>query len=151
MKRISFVGVVLVLSMGLAAWSQEPTGGTAPKKVMKNVPIKPTAANSGEEMYTEYCAVCHGKAGKGDGPAVSALKAAPTDLTLLTKGNNGKFPANHVAEVLRSGTSVAAHGTSDMPIWGRVLGTSSTQGTDATQVQLRIANLTKYVESLQAK
>ena len=150
MKRISFVGVVLVLSMGLAAWSQEP-GGTEPKKVIKKVPMKSTAANSGEEMYTEYCAVCHGKTGKGDGPAVSALKVAPTDLTLLAKGNNGKFPADHVAEVLRSGTSVAAHGTSDMPIWGRVLGTSSVQGTDATMVQLRIHNLTEYIGSLQAK
>jgi mono/diheme cytochrome c family protein len=151
MKRISLVGVVLVLSIGLAAWSQEPTAGTAQEKVIKKVPMKPTAADSGEEMYMEYCAVCHGKAGKGDGPAASALKVAVTDLTTLAKSNNGKFPSDHVAAVLRFGTSVPAHGTSDMPIWGRILGTSSIHGTDATMVQLRIHNLTEYIESLQSK
>jgi mono/diheme cytochrome c family protein len=151
MKWISLGGVVFVLSMGLAASSQEPAAGTAQEKIIKKVPMKHTAANSGEEMYGEYCAVCHGKTGKGDGPAASALKAAPTDLTTLAKSNNGKFPSAHVAEVLRSGTSVPAHGTSDMPIWGRVLGTSSTRGTDSMMVQLRIHNLTAYIESLQSK
>ncbi len=151
MKWINLAGAILLLSLGLAASAQEQTPGTAQKKVIKKAPMKPTAADSGKEMYMEYCAVCHGKAGKGDGPAASALKASPVDLTTLAKGNNGKFPSDHVAEVLRSGTSVPAHGTSDMPIWGRLLGASSIHGTNATMVQLRIHNLTEYIESLQSK
>lgn len=151
MKRISLALLGLILSIGLAAWSQEPTTGTAQKKEIKKVPMKSTAADSGKEMYVEYCAVCHGKAGKGDGPAVSALKVPPTDLTTLAKNNNGKFPSAHVTEVLRSGTSIPAHGSSDMPIWGHVLGTSSVHGTNAAELQLRIHNLTEYIESLQSK
>jgi mono/diheme cytochrome c family protein len=151
MKRISLAVVGLILSTGLAAWSQEPTAGTEQKKEIKKVPIKSTGAESGKKMFVEYCAVCHGKGGKGDGPAVSALKAQPADLTALAKANNGKFPSAHVAEILRSGSSIAAHGTSEMPIWGRVLSTSSAQGTNATELQLRIRNLTEYIETLQSK
>jgi mono/diheme cytochrome c family protein len=151
MKRIGFLGVILVLSLGLAAWSQDQPAATPQKKVIKKVPIKQTAADSGEEMYREYCAVCHGKGGKGDGPAASELKVATPDLTTLAKRNNGKYPADHVAAILRFGTAEPAHGTADMPIWGRLLGTSATRGTETPIVHLRIANLTSYVESLQAK
>src|SRR5512137_2588513 len=119
MKRISFVGVILLLSfLGSAVRSQEPTPGTQQKKTIKKVPIKHTSAASGQEMYMSYCAACHGKDGKGDGPAASALKAPPPDLSALAKGNNGKFPSDHFAAVLRFGTPAPAHGTSDMPIWG---------------------------------
>ncbi|MBZ5501000.1 MAG: c-type cytochrome [Acidobacteriia bacterium] len=152
MRWISLVGAILLLSLGLAARSQEPTAGTAQKKVIKKVPMKLTAADSGEEMYREYCAVCHGKEGKGDGPAVSELKVAPPDLSMLAKHNNGKYPSDHVAAVLRFGTPEPAHGTRDMPIWGHLLGWSgSARGSEPGMVHLRIANLTTYIESLQVK
>jgi mono/diheme cytochrome c family protein len=153
MRWISLVGAILLLSFGFVARSQEPTPGTPQKKTIEKVPIKPTAAHSGEEMYGEYCAVCHGKAGKGDGPAASALKAPPSDLSALAKGNDGKFPSDHVAAILRFGTSVPAHGTSDMPIWGPLFSSLSGKGTSAhyAATQQRIANLTKYIESLQSK
>jgi mono/diheme cytochrome c family protein len=151
MKRIVFLGVILVLSLGFAAWSQEQTAATPQKKVIKKVPMKQTAADSGEEMYREYCAVCHGKEGKGDGPAASELKAETPDLTKMAKRNNGQYPADHVAAVLRFGTKEPAHGTADMPIWGGLLGTSATRGTETAIVHLRIANLTDYIKSLQAK
>jgi len=152
MKCISLVGAILVLSLGIAARSQEQTPGTAQEKTIKKVPIKPTAANSGEEMYGEYCAVCHGKAGKGDGPAASALKTPPADLSALAKGNNGKFPGDHVAAVLRFGAKTPAHGSQDMPVWGPLFSLldGRTTANDAA-VQLRITNLTKYIESLQSK
>lgn len=154
MRRIGLCSLVLLAAFALTAWSQEQkqsSGTASQKKIVKNAPIKSTAANSGEEMYREYCAVCHGKAGKGDGPAASELKIPPPDLTVLAKNNNGKFPSDHVAAVLRFGTETPAHGTSEMPVWGRVLGTSPIHGTQSAQVQLRIHNLTNYIESLQAK
>jgi hypothetical protein len=51
--------------------------------------VAATNAASGQEMYTNYCAVCHGTDGKGGGPA-SALKA-PADPTTLT-GKQWQIP-----------------------------------------------------------
>ena len=64
-----------------------------PKKTIQHVPMKPTSPVSGKEMYTNYCAVCHGTEGKGNGPAAEALKTPPSDLTVLSKKNGGKYPA----------------------------------------------------------
>lgn len=118
-------------------------------KEIKHVPVKPTSASSGEEMYNTYCAVCHGKDGKGGGPAASALKVPPTDLTGLAKANGGKYPSNHVASAIRGEVAVPAHGSKEMPIWGNLFWHMS-QGHES-EVQLRVTNLNKYVESLQAK
>lgn len=96
-----------------------------------------------------YCASCHGKSGKGDGPAAGALKQPPTDLTTLARMNGGKFPADHVMAVLNAKTEVTAHGSKDMPVWGRVFWTMS-EG-HSSIVQLRITNLSNYLESIQAK
>ena len=121
----------------------------AQDKTIKHVPAKPTSAASGQEMYVSYCAVCHGKDGKGGGPAASALKVPPTDLTMLTKKNNGQYPSMHVASVIRGEGNLPAHGNKDMPVWGPLFMEMS-QGHEA-QVQQRITNLDHYIESLQAK
>ena len=96
-----------------------------------------------------YCAVCHGKDGKGSGPAAPALKMPATDLTTLAQKNGGKYPALHVSSVIRGEGDVPAHGSKDMPVWGPLFWKMS-QGHDA-EVQQRIANLNQYIESLQAK
>ena len=122
--------------------------GQEKEKKIEKAPMPATSAASGKEMFRSYCAACHGQEGKGDGPAASALKVAPANLTQLSKNNGGKFPDSHVVQVLRSG-STAAHGSTDMPVWGPLfLRTSNSQ--DAI-VQMRISNLTKYIESLQEK
>jgi len=115
---------------------------------IKHTTVKPTSAASGKEMYTQYCAVCHGKDGKGGGPAAEALKTPPADLTMLAKNNGGKFPSDHVAAVLR-GEGGPAHGSKDMPVWGPVFWQMSHGSTG--EVHQRVANLTKFIESLQAK
>jgi len=121
----------------------------AQQKEIKHVPVQPTSAASGMEMYNTYCAVCHGKDGKGNGPAAEALKVPPTDLTMLTEKNGGKFPQEHVASSIRGDLNLPAHGSKDMPIWGNLFWHMS-QG-HAAEVQLRVSNLTKYIDSLQKK
>src|ERR1039458_3785252 len=54
----------------------------------------------GKIEYQSSCAACHGADGKGKGVFSAALKATPTDLTVLTKNNNGVFPVNAVYEVI---------------------------------------------------
>ena len=69
-------------------------------------------------MFNNYCAVCHGKDGKGGGPAASALKTPPADLTTLAQKNGGKYPSAHISSVIRGQASMPSHGSQDMPVWG---------------------------------
>ncbi len=142
MKFISVIVVLVIISGFIAAQSQNPP-------VVKHVPITNAPSNSGKEMYSSYCAVCHGKAAKGDGPAATAMKTPPTDLTTLAQKNGGKYPSAHVASVIRGQETLASHGSQDMPIWGRLF-SSISQGHEA-QVQQRVANLVEYIGTLQAK
>jgi mono/diheme cytochrome c family protein len=121
--------------------------GQTPPKV-KTVPMKPTSPASGEEMFISYCAACHGPDGRGNGPAASAMKKPPVDLTRLAANNGGKFPDLMVAQAL-SAKDVPAHGSQEMPVWGILFKTLG--GGTNDQLQLRITNLTSYVKSIQAK
>jgi mono/diheme cytochrome c family protein len=132
--------VIAVSTIGLMA-----TGAQAQPKIEK-VPVTYTPPTSGPEMFTQYCAVCHGKSGKGDGPAASALKKAPADLTQLAAKNGGKFPEAVVSRYIGGDDSMAAHGTRDMPMWGDLF---LSLKSDPAVVQLRITNLTNYVKTLQ--
>jgi mono/diheme cytochrome c family protein len=115
---------------------------------VEKVPIRHTSPGSAKEMYTAYCAACHGKDGKGDGPAASALKVAPPDLTTLAKRNNGVFPRDHVYGTITGQVPIAAHGSKDMPVWGTLF--RSIDSADSFTM-MRLKNLTDYIESLQAK
>jgi len=108
-----------------------------------------TTAASGKQTYMHYCAACHGADGRGDGPAASVLKTAPPDLTTLAQRHDGKFPYDYVSDVLRFGTRINAHGSSDMPIWGPIFG--SMDNYDLAAVRKRIKDLSDYLFSLQQK
>jgi mono/diheme cytochrome c family protein len=138
-----YVALLAVLTLASSA----PLLSQQPK--IKKVPAPHTSPASGDEMYMTYCASCHGTHAKGDGPAAGALKIPPADLTTLAQKNNGKFPSNHVAAVLSGEEEVTAHGSKDMPVWGPILLRVSHGHT--TEVQQRITNLTRYIESLQGK
>ena|ERR1051326_4910477 len=111
----------------------------------QKIPVSPTSPDSGKQMFGHYCASCHGPGGKGDGPAAVSFKKAPRDLTRLAHDNGGKYPSAHVIATL-SVEECCVHGSKVMPVWGPIL--SSISGSQA-EVQLRIANLTKYIETLQ--
>jgi mono/diheme cytochrome c family protein len=117
---------------------------------IKEVPLQHTSPASGQQMYANYCAVCHGVDGRGNGPAAPALKAQPTNLTILAKENGGKFPGAHVYTVLQFGMETPAHGTKDMPVWGPAL-RSLDRGAPSPEMEehQRLANLTSYLKSLQ--
>lgn len=145
-KFISLAVVLLTISTFAVAQDQAPAK-TPP--TVKHVPITNTSPSSGKEMFHSYCAVCHGKDAKGDGPAASALKVPPPNLTELAKKNGGKFPSAHVASVIRGQADLASHGSKDMPVWGPLF-SSISKGHEG-QVQQRVANLVDYLESLQQK
>jgi mono/diheme cytochrome c family protein len=107
----------------------------------------PTYMPSGEQMYKQYCAACHGADARGHGPAASFLTTPPPDLTTLAKRHLGKFPFDYVSNVLKFGTGPSAHGSSDMPTWGPIFRYFDNQ--NERVVQQRIKNLCDYLASLQ--
>ena len=151
MRAMKFccVAAILVAVVSFAAAQDQKTPAEKPTVAVKHVPITQTSATSGKEMFINYCAVCHGKDGKGNGPAASALKMPPTDLTTLAAKSGGKYPSAHVATVIRGQAKVPSHGSEDMPVWGPLF-SSISQG-HASAVQQRVTNLVSYIETLQAK
>jgi mono/diheme cytochrome c family protein len=143
---ISMFAVLIIFTCTAAA--QDQTQGQS-EKTIQHTTVKPTSPASGKEMYTAYCAVCHGTDGKGGGPAASALKVPPADLTQLSKNNGAKYPALKVTSAIRGDGDNPAHGSKEMPVWGSLFWNMS-HGHEG-EVQQRVANLTKYIESLQAK
>ena len=68
--------------------------------------------------FERSCAICHGFNGKGEGTMSSSLTKMPSDLTRLTKNNNGHFPFTSVYRTIEGTPNVGVHGTREMPIWG---------------------------------
>jgi len=113
------------------------------------IAVQKTGPVNGRQMYSNYCAPCHGTDGRGNGPVASALKQKPADLTAIARNNGGKYPSSHIATVLEYGTELPAHGNAQMPVWGPVLGRMDMQHPD--QRLLRISNLSQYLRSIQTK
>jgi len=133
--------VVILMSFAGVAVGQTPAATTGP------LPYVPPT--SGAAMYAEYCASCHGKDGKGDGPVAPALKTRLPDLTLLAKRNRGRFPDGNIYQVIKWGGGIIGHGSKEMPVWGKAF--LPVSGQDEKQVILRIKTLVNYIASLQVK
>ena len=129
----------------LSAFLMACIAGAGP--VVDQSQLPPTYMPSGERMYKEYCASCHGADAKGHGPLAPLLKTPPPDLTTLAKRHLGKFPYDYVSNVLEFGPGVPAHGSSDMPTWGPIFRYYDNQ--NERVVQQRIRNLCNYLASLQ--
>ena len=140
LKSISITALAGILAASLTFANQT-------SKVV--IPASRTAANNGQQMYTSYCAPCHGADGRGNGPATSAMKSHPSDLTLLTRKNHGKYPDTHVVSILQFGTEISSHGSATMPVWGPILGNMNRS--NLQDKQLRISNLARYLETIQQR
>lgn len=109
--------------------------------------------SSGNRTYYRFCSICHGANGEGDGPFASNLVMVPPDLTILSKMNGGAFPWMRIYEVIDGQNKIAAHGATDMPIWGEAFdlrnwGSGYTEYADVI-VRGRIFELLVYLQSIQ--
>lgn len=147
LKLVCSLGAVAIVTLILL-----PAGGTAQETTVKTAPIAQSDPHSGKQMFTDYCAPCHGKDGTGNGPAAQQMKKAPANLAALAKNNGGKYPARHVAAVLTFGDEKAAHGSKEMPVWGQLFQSLNwSSSTKELEAQQRINRLNSYMESLQAR
>lgn len=124
---------------------------TASICVTASATAQTATAVSGKDLYDNYCAVCHGAMGRGDGPLAAELKTPPADLRVISKKNNGTFPREQVFKLIDgkdpSVRSPRSHGGSTMPVWGDVF----TKVRDYVPVKDKIDALVRYIERLQQK
>jgi mono/diheme cytochrome c family protein len=140
MKRKGTVALGAVV-VGLVAWAAQapPPPAGEQRRLIDSL--------EGQALYREYCAVCHGEQGKGDGPMARALKSPPADLTRIAIRNGGTFPLKKVERIISGDSPLeAGHGTREMPVWGPIF---SQIAWDVDLGNIRVANLAKYIESLQ--
>jgi mono/diheme cytochrome c family protein len=103
----------------------------------------------GPALFGAYCAVCHGKDGKGAGPMAKALTTTPPDLTRIAARNGGKFPLARIQRIISGEELVpGGHGTRDMPVWGPIF---SQVAWDQDLGRIRVYNLAKQIETIQAR
>ena len=105
------------------------------------------SATSGYEMYTVYCAGCHGEDGRGNGRSSRYCTVPPVDLTQLSTRNHDIYPSESVCRILRYGTGRPSKGQGYMPIWGLLLRSMNADLPGVTEV--RIQSLFEYVRTLQ--
>ncbi len=127
--------LVLIVVSGLTAWA--------------------AAAQSGKQDYDAYCAECHGPDGKGNGPSTLTIPMSPppSDLTLLSKKNNGKFPFDEVVDTIDGRKNIPSHERIQMPFLGTTLQKPGQEFTPESNadVKRRIDAMARYVESLQQR
>jgi mono/diheme cytochrome c family protein len=131
--------LILLVSVAISASAQTTS---PPQPAMRPV--------DGATIFRNNCAACHGREGRGNGPASKALKRNLSDLTRLSQRNGGTFPAIHVRTTIMFGADglLPTHGSKPMPIWGPIFHEIEF---DQDLGNVRLENVTKYLESLQRK
>ena len=75
----------------------------------------------GYQDFRRYCGSCHGVFADGQGPVAPVLKTPPADLTRLGQRYGMPLPRTKLMPFIDGRDAKRAHGTREMPIWGKVL------------------------------
>ena len=90
-------------------------------------------ANAGKAKYETLCAGCHGKTGKGDGPAAASLNPKPQDHTDGKAMNS--LSDQYLTDIIKNG-GAGVKKSALMPAWGKTLNDQD------------VANVIAYIRSL---
>ncbi|PUB11031.1 c-type cytochrome [Yoonia sediminilitoris] len=104
----------------------------------------------GENVYSQYCATCHGASGTGDGPLTELMTTKVSDLTVLKENNDGVFPMLEVIHIIDGRTGLRGHG-GPMPVYGAVFNAEAgdIEYGSVVYTRAKILSLAYYLESIQ--
>ena len=104
----------------------------------------------GYTAYRQYCAVCHGLDADGEGPVAPVLKETPSDLRMLSQRYGSPLPVQKLIELIDGRERPIAHGTRDMPVWGkRLLEAMPPSAGSESFKRGMIYSIVGYLESIQ--
>ncbi|MEI7784951.1 MAG: c-type cytochrome [Betaproteobacteria bacterium] len=157
-KAAAALAVLVAMSAAAPALAQSAPPSSASRQGSVLSPRDIASRDFGRREYERSCASCHGASGKGDGVLAGLLIKNPPDLTQLTRSNQGVFPFQRLYQVI-DGESLPAHGTREMPVWGREYRLEDGQYfTDSPMpydpqalVRSRILSLLEYINRLQVR
>ncbi|MFA8440478.1 cytochrome c [Yoonia sp.] len=112
------------------------------------------AEESGQALYMDACASCHGTAAMGDGPMAAFMSVNVPSLQDLSQNNDGVFPMLEVIHIIDGRTGVRGHG-SEMPVWGRqfkgeMLDAAGIYGSEI-YARGKVLSLAYYLETIQSE
>jgi mono/diheme cytochrome c family protein len=142
-RRAYWISFCLVMSSAVIAGATEKFQTSTNSEAQFQTLIRSV---EGPDLFRAYCASCHGKDGRGNGPAAPALKVTAPDLTAIAKNNGGRFPSVRVRQIIMGEDVITAHGSREMPVWGPIFHQIES---DVDRGYVRVENLVKYLESIQ--
>ena len=136
--------ILALLLFPLICLAQSQKSAGAPEGAgQSRIPIE------GSKIFQHHCAACHGTDGRGHGPGSAALKHTAPNLTLISQRNGGKFPYQHIKDLIEGKEpSLLAHTDREMPIWGPIFHQIES---DQDWGEVRLDAITKQVQSIQQK
>jgi mono/diheme cytochrome c family protein len=137
--------MVLAATIGALSLGLNSVQSASQRTVIPDRNVSPV---DGKQMFTSYCAPCHGRDG-GGGPAAPGLRKSPANLTQLARNNGGRFPESQVISELEFGIPSSRNHPAPMPAWGPIF--SEISHLSANDKDLRILNLIRYLESIQTR
>lgn len=95
--------IIFVISVPLKAQNMQWEAPASSDKIKNPVSLNDKSLAKGKKIFNQYCALCHGNKGKGDGIGGIALDPKPanftkpiftkqTDGAIYWKINNGRAP-----------------------------------------------------------
>jgi hypothetical protein len=154
--RILLCGVAACLACASADRSEGQTppppapGGSQAGGSQGAATHDPVLAELGQPHFATYCASCHGALGRGDGPAARALQTPPADLRRIAFRRGGVFPDAEIARKIDGRFEIGAHGSREMPVWGRVFAADVPETDTAESITRGVVSvLVEYLKSIQ--
>jgi len=137
-------GILFIIIFFTAA----PVVQEGPDNSQGTRPVRLISSLRGSDLFQHYCASCHGTDGSGNGPVSPALITKVPDLTTIAQRNGGIFPTRRIRNIVAGDEVIVSHGSREMPVWGPIFHQIEE---DRDLGEVRLQNVTKYLESMQKK
>jgi mono/diheme cytochrome c family protein len=139
------LGLVAIAACARGPGPERPEAGVAPGTG------RAAELESGADLYTSYCASCHGVSARGDGPAGATLEPPPSDLTRLAERWGDPLDRARLVAFLDGREAPRAHGPTGMPVWGEQLYAGEREESPAREAARRgtMLLIVEYLQTLQ--